>query len=53
MQAIYEPLKKYLQCQGIVKPVMYIALLDNILSIGANWFLIYFLDMGYWGVRVT
>jgi MATE family multidrug resistance protein len=53
MQAIYEPLKKYLQCQGIVKPVMYIALLDNILSIGANWFFIYFLDMGYWGVCVN
>lgn len=52
-QVVYEPLKKYLQCQGVVKPVMYIALLDNILSIFMNWLFIYQFNMGFLGAPLA
>ncbi|KNC86025.1 hypothetical protein SARC_01825 [Sphaeroforma arctica JP610] len=49
----YEPLKKFLQAQGIVKPGMYVAAFANVWNIFMNWLLIFGFNWGFLGAPVA
>lgn len=46
-------LTKYLLCQGILAPSVWIALAANVLNVFLNWLLIYHLDGGFEGAPVA
>ena len=51
--SLFIGLTKYLQCQGILAPSVWIALAPNVLNAGLNWLLIYELDGGFEGAPVA
>eukprot|EP00126_Sphaerothecum_destruens_P012421 Sdes_comp21302_c0_seq1m19944 len=46
---MYEVIKKYLQCQGNVKPCLYIAIVSNLYNVVCNYLLIFVYDYGFIG----
>lgn len=50
---LYEPLKKYLQTQGVVKPSMYVAGIANIWCAFSNWLFMYALGWGFLGAPLA
>jgi len=50
---VYEVLKKFLQSQQVVYPQMFIAIVANVYTFGANYGFIYGLDMGHVGASVA
>eukprot|EP01135_Chromosphaera_perkinsii_P002714 Nk52_evm82s226 gene=Nk52_evmTU82s226 len=50
---MYEVVKKYLQCQGNVKPCLYIAIVSNLYNIAMNYFLIFTCNIGFLGAPMA
>jgi len=50
---VYEVLKKFLQAQACVLPQMFIAIIANAWTVGANFLFVYTLDMGFTGAPLA
>jgi len=50
---IYEVLKKYLQAQAVVLPQMFVAIIANLWSVGANFLFVNTLELGYVGAPIA
>lgn len=48
-----EPLKKFLQTQGVVKPSMYVAFIANVWCAFSNWLFMYALGWGFLGAPLA
>eukprot|EP00762_Andalucia_godoyi_P002375 ANDGO_02822.mRNA.1 putative transporter C11D3.06 len=49
----YQVLTRYNACQGVMKPAMYCAVVANIVNIGANYLLIYAMELGFSGAPIA
>lgn len=50
---VYELLKKFLQAQNIAQPMLFIALLSNVLNAVGGFYLIHYTSWGYRGAAIS
>jgi Na+-driven multidrug efflux pump len=50
---VYEVLKKFLQAQAVVLPQMFVAIIANLWSVGANYLFVTGMDLGYVGAPIA
>jgi len=50
---LYELLRKILQAQSIALPMLYIAVIGNVINVGLGYYLIYFTSFGWLGAPVA
>ncbi|ETP33477.1 hypothetical protein F442_17996 [Phytophthora nicotianae P10297] len=50
---LYELVRKVMQCQNVVKPLVVIAVIGNLCNLGAGYWLAYHTSMGFIGIAVA